>query len=80
VGRTSELERVQADAGGVEAPREWSARRSDPLDAALEREALELREQRTGYPDPIVAVLAAADGAVLAALPLPVELRADPGS
>jgi hypothetical protein len=78
VGRTSELERVLADAGGADAPREWSARLSELLGAELERGAGELREPRSGYPDPIVAALAAADGAVLAALPLPVELRADP--
>jgi hypothetical protein len=78
VGRTGELQRVLADAGGADAPREWSARLSDVLGAELERGARELREPRTGYPDPIVAALAAADGAVLAALPLPVALRADP--
>jgi hypothetical protein len=69
---------VLADGGGADAPREWSARLSEMLGAELERGARELREPRTGYPDPIVAALAAADGAILAALPLPVELRADP--
>jgi hypothetical protein len=78
VGRESELERVLADAGGAAAPREWSARLRDLLAGELERGALELRARRTGYPDPIVVALAAADRAVVAALPLPVALRADP--
>lgn len=75
--RPSKLERVLADAGGAAAPREWSARLGDLLADELDRGARELRARRTGYPDPIVIALAA-DTAVLAALPLPVALRADP--
>jgi hypothetical protein len=78
VDRVSELERVLADAGGAAAPREWSARLRDLLADELERGARELRARRTGYPDPIVVVLAAADAEVVASLPLPVALRADP--
>jgi len=78
VERVSELERVLADAGGAAAPREWSARLRDLLSLELERGAGELRERRTGYPDPIVVALAAADTAMIAALPLPLALRADP--
>jgi hypothetical protein len=78
VERASELERVLADAGGPAAPREWSARMRDLLADELERGARELRARRTGYPDPIVVALAAGDGALVAALPLPLTLRADP--
>jgi hypothetical protein len=74
----SELERVLADAGGATAPREWSARLRGLLSFELERGARELRQRRTGYPDPIVVALAAADAAIVAALPLPTALRADP--
>jgi hypothetical protein len=78
VERASELERVLADAGGAAAPREWSARLRDLLAFELERGARELRERRTGYPDPIVVALAPAGAAVVTALPLPLALRADP--
>jgi hypothetical protein len=78
VAQPSELERVLADAGGAAAPREWSARLGDLLAAELGRGGRELWARRTGYPDPIVVALAAADGAVVAVLPLPPALRADP--
>jgi hypothetical protein len=78
VDRVSELERVLADAGGSAATREWSARLRGLLGDELERGARELRARRTGYPDPIIVALAAADAAVVVPLPLPVALRADP--
>jgi hypothetical protein len=74
----AELEAALADAGGAAAPLELSARLRELLAAELERGAGELRESRTGYPDPIVAALAAGEREVLAVLPLPPELRADP--
>jgi hypothetical protein len=76
----SELERALADAGGAGAPREWAARLRALLDAELERGAGELGQSRTGYGVPIAVALAPADGVVLAALPVPKELRADTGA
>lgn len=76
----TDLERCLADAGGPDAAREWSARLRTLLAAELERGERELTESRTGYGTPIVVAVAAADGGVLAALPLPMELRADPGA
>ncbi len=74
---SGELERAVADAGGTQAPLELSARLRDLLDDELARGQRELRERRTGYPTPIVVAVAAGEGTLLAALPLPVELRAD---
>ncbi|HEX2414204.1 MAG TPA: hypothetical protein VHJ37_03210 [Thermoleophilaceae bacterium] len=76
----SELERALADAGGAQAVREWSARLRALLDAELERGLSELELPRTGYDSPIVAAVAPRDGAVLAALPVVKELRADTGA
>jgi hypothetical protein len=78
VDAQSELERALADAGGAESPREWSARLRELLRAELERGARELGEARTGRERPIALALAPGPGSVLAALPLPPELRADP--
>src|SRR3954447_6955925 len=83
VEASGEFGRVLADAGGVDAPREWSARLRELLRAELERGARELGEARTGRERPIALALApvaaAPDGAlagsaVLAVLPLPPEL------
>src|ERR687892_1591959 len=74
----SELERALADAGGADAPREWTARLRELLRAELGRGARELGEARTGRERPIALSVAPGAGAVLAALPLPPELRADP--
>jgi hypothetical protein len=76
----SELERVLADAGGAEAPRDASARLRDLLDAELRRGFVELSESRTGYGTPIAVGVAWNEGEVLAALPISPELRADPGA
>jgi hypothetical protein len=76
----SELERALADAGGAQAVREWSARLRALLDAELERGLSELDRPRTGYDSPIVVAVAPQDGAVLAALPVVKELRADTGA
>jgi hypothetical protein len=77
VATGSELERALADAGGAEAPREWSARLRELLRAELSRGARELGEARTGRERPIALAVAPGDGSVVAALPLPPELRAD---
>ena len=76
----SELERALAEAGGAEAPREWSARLRDLLGAELRRGFVELSESRTGYGTPIAVAVAGTDGEVLAALPVSPDLRADPGA
>jgi len=79
-GGPSELERALADAGGRDAQREMSARLRDLLAAELRRGVVELGESRTGYGTPIAVAIAAAEGAVVAALPVSPELRADPGA
>jgi hypothetical protein len=76
----SELEQALGDAGGADAPRDSSARLRRLLDAELARGVRELGESRTGYQTPIAVAVAAAGGAVLAALPVAPELRADPGA
>src|SRR5918996_5115642 len=77
-GRT-ELERALADAGGLGAPRDWSARLRELLGAELRRGFVELSESRTGYGVPIAVAVAWTEGDVVAALPISPELRADPG-
>jgi hypothetical protein len=79
VERTGELARALADAGGADAPREWSARLRELVAAELERGARELGEARTGRERPIALAVAAVEQAVVAVLPLAPELRADPG-
>jgi hypothetical protein len=79
-GPPSELDTALADAGGADAPREVSARLRNLLGAELRRGMVELGESRTGYGMPIVVAVAAVDGEVLAAVPVPPELRADPGA
>lgn len=74
----SGLEQALSDAGGVDAPLEWSARLRDLLRVELERASAELGEPRTGRDRPIVLALAPGEGSVLAVLPLAPELRADP--
>jgi hypothetical protein len=75
-----ELELALADAGGADAPPEWGARLRALLRAELERGARELDLARTGRGRPIALAVAAGDRAVLAALPLAPELRADAGA
>jgi hypothetical protein len=76
----SELERALADAGGADAPRDASARLRDLLEAELRRGLVELTESRTGYGTPIAVAVGAAGADVAAVLPIPPELRADPGA
>jgi hypothetical protein len=77
---SGELGRVLADAGGADAPREWSARLRELLRAELERGARELGEPRTGREQPIALAVAPLDDSVVAVLPLAPELRADAGA
>src|SRR5918998_1547685 len=60
----SELERALADAGGADAPREWSARLRGLLRAELERGAREMGEARSGRERPLAPELRADAGAV----------------
>ena len=76
----SELELALADAGGVDAPRDASARLRDLLSAELRRGVVELGESRTGYGLPIAVAVAATGGQVVAVMPISPELRADPGA
>jgi len=76
----SELEGALGDAGGAAAPREWAARLRKLLRAELERGLRELDEARTGRERPIAIALAPADAALVAVLPVPPELRADPAA
>jgi hypothetical protein len=80
VNGDGELALALADAGGAEAPREWSARLRALLAAELGRGARELEEKRTGRDRPIALAVAAGEAEVLAVLPLPIELRADAGA
>jgi hypothetical protein len=74
---TGDLERALADAGGADAPREWTARLRELLLAELERGAGELAEPRTGREHPIALAVGPLDSMVASVLPLPPELRAD---
>jgi hypothetical protein len=73
-----ELERGLADAGGVDAPREWAARLRDLLRDELAHGARELGEARSGRDRPVALAVTPGQGIVLAVLPLAPELRADP--
>jgi hypothetical protein len=48
------------------------------LDAELQRGARELAKPRSGYGDPVTIGIATSDGLLVAAAPVPPELRADP--
>jgi hypothetical protein len=76
----SELERALADAGGADAPREWSARLRELLRAELQRGAREMGEARSGRERPVALAVAPTPSEVVAVLPLPPELRADAGA
>jgi hypothetical protein len=73
----SELGQALSDAGGADAPAEWSARLRDLLRVELERGSAELGEPRTGRERPIVVALAPAERSIVAVLALAPELRAD---
>jgi hypothetical protein len=75
-----ELGRALADAGGADAPRDWSARLRELLRAELVRGRRELDEARTGRDRPIALAVAATEAGIVAVLPLPPELRADPAA
>src|SRR3954471_3571683 len=68
-----------AEAGGAAAPPEQQARLRSLLDKELQRGLQELTQKRSGYGDPVtVAIADAFDQGLLAAVPVPAALRADP--
>jgi hypothetical protein len=67
-----------APLGGVAAPASATARLRTVLLAALKQGAEELEKPRSGYGAPVEVALAAGDGVVLAATPVPAHFRADP--
>src|SRR3954470_6657082 len=68
-----------AEAGGAAAPPEQQARLRSLLDKELQRGVQELAQKRSGYGAPVtVAIADAFDQGLLAALPVPAALRADP--
>jgi hypothetical protein len=76
----SALSDALAEAGGVAAPPELTARLRELVAGELARGEAELGRARTGYRDPIAVVFASGEAGLLAACPLPVEARADAGA
>ena len=74
------LESALHDGGGTAAPRELSARLRDLLRDELARSQRELGLARSGREEPVTVAFAAAPGALLAALPVPAAVRADPAA
>ena len=68
------------DAGGVAAPRERCAQLRGLLRDELARSEAELALARSGRDDPVTVAIAAAPDALVAVLPVPVAVRADPGA
>jgi hypothetical protein len=73
-----ELAAALADAGGIGAPKEHGGRLHALLAAELRRGEAELALTRSGYGAPVTVAVAPAAGALVAALPVPPALRADP--
>jgi hypothetical protein len=76
----SALADALAEAGGVGAPPELTARLRELVAGELARGEAELGRARTGYGDPIAVVFGPGERGLLAACPLPVESRADAGA
>jgi hypothetical protein len=68
------------EAGGTAAPRERSAQLRALLRDELQRSEAELALPRSGREHPVTVLLAALPGALVAVLPVPVALRADPAA
>jgi len=68
------------DAGGTAAPRERGAQLRALLHEELARSERELGLARSGREEPVTIALAAAPGALLAVVPVPVAVRADPAA
>jgi hypothetical protein len=76
----SQLATALQDAGGTAAPRERGAQLRALLHDELARSARELGLARSGREEPVTIVLAAAQDALLAVVPVAVAVRADPGA
>src|SRR5215218_819080 len=74
----SQLAIALEDAGGTAAPRERSAQLRDLLHDELVRSARELALPRSGRDEPVTVAFAASGDMLLAVVPVPVSLRADP--
>jgi hypothetical protein len=72
------IEATLAEAGGLQAPREWVARLRALLIRELAHGELELALARSGYDHPVVVAVAPAQGGLIAVAPVPATLRADP--
>ena len=68
------------EAGGTAAPRERGAQLRALLRDELDRSERELGLARSGRAEPVTIALAAAPDALLAVVPVPVAVRADPGA
>ena len=68
------------EAGGTAAPRERGAQLRALLHDELARSERELGLARSGREDPVTIALAAVPDALLAVVPVPVAVRADPGA
>jgi hypothetical protein len=66
------------DAGGITAPRERVAQLRALLRDELDRSERELALARSGRDEPVIVVFAAAEGALVAVVPVTTALRADP--
>ena len=76
----SQLATALHDAGGTAAPRERGAQLRALLHDELARSERELGLARSGRAEPVTIALAAAPDALLAVVPVPVAVRADPGA
>jgi hypothetical protein len=74
------LETALDDAGGPAAPRDRAAQLRTLLADELARSEDELALARSGREEPVTVAFAAAPDALLAVLPAPIALRADPGA
>jgi len=75
-----QLANALQEAGGVAAPRERVARLRALLRDELLRSERELGLARSGRDEPVIVVFAAAADALLAVVPVPVSVRADPAA
>ena len=76
----SQLADALEDAGGTGAPRERSAQLRGLLREELQRSARELALARSGREEPVTVAFAAADDGLVAVVPVPVAVRADPAA
>ncbi|HEV2774702.1 MAG TPA: hypothetical protein VGV90_03855, partial [Solirubrobacteraceae bacterium] len=76
----SPLATALQDAGGTAAPRERGAQLRALLHDELARSERELGLARSGRDEPVTIAFAASPGVLLAVVPVPAAVRADPGA